>query len=59
MHDNITTVSRRDVLKMTATGLLAAAAPAGILRATECCGAEKKSTKRIPICLQLYSVRAD
>lgn len=55
---NITTVSRRDVLKMTATGLLAAAAPAGALRATECCGAEKPA-KRIPICLQLYSVRDD
>jgi sugar phosphate isomerase/epimerase len=53
-----TTISRRNALKLTAAGLLAAAAPGGIIRASQCCAAAKPA-KHIPICLQLYSVRGD
>jgi len=53
-----TTISRRGVLKMTAGGMLAAAAPAGLIRSAEAL-AEDKPAKHIPICLQLYSVRRD
>jgi len=54
MNQRNTDMSRRDVLKLTAAGALAAGLPAAASQAKE-----TAAKKRLPIALQLYSVRGD